>query len=158
MATRVVTVFDKTIKVKAALREAAQAAIAKACFDTEAAAKQNVTAQNAVDTGAMRASIYSAAPRRASGYSRAASAARTAAANPGRHSGRPHKVNIFPEIVALHGLEGIVTCGVDYGANVEQGRMDGKVPARPFMEPAFMKVGAEFVEYAERKLDAEVLE
>lgn len=49
----VVKVFDKTAKVIAAFHTSAQKAVIKACYDTEAQAKQNIIEVDAVDTGNM---------------------------------------------------------------------------------------------------------
>jgi len=116
------TTYDVTGKLKKGFSDMAQDAITKLVFDGEGVAKQAVTDYNAIDTGALKSSIYAAVPGE-SHYGPAKSEAL---------SKRPDA-----EIVSEHQLggsagraTGLVAVGVAYGVYVNFGT--AFMGARPF--------------------------
>jgi hypothetical protein len=152
-------VYNKTALVKRAVMESARLAVVKACFDTEAHAKEEITRQvydtpeipGSPRTGAARASIYVSISGMESGYAKML--AEVKAANP--------DAELFPD-VTLYGqadtIEGVVAVGVLYGYWIETGvtRVHVSVPPRPFMLPAAETVGAVFERYCREQLDAQL--
>lgn len=141
--TELVLVYDREIQIRQAIEDGTDRGIRKLALDIEAEAKKRITAQGAIDTGTLRASIFSDFAGH-NGYGRAEAAANVAAWKPGRHS---KKVNVgflehgmFPEERAGVG-EAIVAVGALYGAYVEFGTVH--TGARPFFGPAVDKVLAE---------------
>jgi HK97 gp10 family phage protein len=122
MATRVVIVFDNLPLVAAHLQKAAADLVRTAAFNVEARAKSLA----AVDTGAMRAAIYTVT-RDSSGYSAAAAEATSASATAAEHlqdeEPRPEKAT-----------SAVVHAAMDYSDFVEHGT--GHMAAQPFMTPA----------------------
>ena len=135
MGERIEVVANRTFQVAAAFHEAGMMALRKTAFDIEAETKSNITENNAVDTGAYRASVYVKTDK-GSGYSKARSEAEAAATTPGKHSGKPHEVEILPEL-AIEQDEVIVAIGVDYAELIENGTV--YTEARPALIPAFNK-------------------
>jgi HK97 gp10 family phage protein len=129
-------VEDSVRRVKQAFLHGAADAMAKLALDTEAKAKMNITDQNAIDTGAARASIHTEFQGH-SGYSEAISEARSVASKPGMHSGTPSNPQFYPSIKADE-LEAVVAVGVEYGALIELGTVH--MSPRPFLEPAVNEV------------------
>lgn len=150
MKSGVYDVFNKSANVGLGLLKSGRQAVVKACMDTTAEAKKRIEMQNAIDTGAARASIYAVTPGKSS-YSQAISAAK---------SKRP-KAKAFPqETVGNDELnpEGVVAVGVEYGSNIEYGaiRTHVSVPPRPFLEPAMRKVAPSFEKYCLEELGIEL--
>ncbi|MBE3039816.1 MAG: hypothetical protein IMZ62_13520 [Chloroflexi bacterium] len=149
----VTVVKDRTISILAEYADAVQTAIGKAVLDIEGKAKENVTTHDAIDTGALRASIYSSSGGK-SNFSSNMSEAHAAALTVGKHSGRRNwgfALAEQPEVPTKK-LEGITGVGAEYGANIEYGGMAKNpkqqkstiVPARPFLQPAADEVLAAF--------------
>ncbi len=132
---------DRTYKIKRDFAVGAAEGVRKVIFDIEAQAKRNITDQDAIDTGAARASIHSDVGGHHGYAGSSAQAQQEAAAGSRRlrHSKRakPKEVKLFPEVRAGE-LEGIVAVGVEYGANIEFGTVH--MAPRPFLGPAAQKV------------------
>ncbi len=135
-------VFDKTFNLRKAFGIAPRRLIKKLCFDTEAEAKRNAP----VDTGALRASIYSSVPG-GGDYENAKSQAEARAA-------KKRQITMLPEEKPNGILEGVVSVGVEYAVNVELGTV--KQPARPYLLPAAEKVSTEAVKAAEQLWGEEI--
>lgn len=120
MATRILVVFDNLPAVGAHLQAAAAKIVKTAAFNIEARAKANA----AVDTGAMRAAIYTVT-RDSSGYSGAAAAAASLNVHAEMQSEEPR-----PE----RDTTAVVHAGMDYSVFVEYGTVH--MVAQPFMAPA----------------------
>lgn len=131
---RLETLKDNTYIIKQAFRDRADKAIREACFDIEAGAKQRITDSDAIDTGALRASIYTVTSA-GSGYSQASGEAAAASKTIGKHSKRPHSkpLEMLPE-ERVGPLEGVVAVGAEYGVYVEMGTVH--TSARPYFGPA----------------------
>jgi hypothetical protein len=158
-------VYNKTVQVEKGIGESARKAIVRACAETEAEAKQEITRQvySGTDTkargkggptGAARASIYFVAPGK-DGYSKGISEAQAKASSRGK------SIEVFPEVQITHNEhtpEGIVTCGVCYGFFIEFGTtgVHVSIPPRPFMTPAAAKVGPQFEKWCLDLLKAEL--
>ena len=138
---RVETTRNNTFRIKAGYHAAVEKCIRKAVLDIEAKAKQNVTDQDAIDTGALRASIY-ADTRGVNGYAAAEAEARAAAGSPGKRSGKPHEHFEMLPAEKAGAMEGIAAVGAEYALNVEAGTVH--VPPRPFWDPAVDEVVHEF--------------
>ncbi len=131
-------VEDRSREIVGACREAVSRALRKAVLDIEAGTKQRITEQDAVDTGAYRASVHGDCARH-HGYAASESKARERAGTPGRKTKRARDtVEIFPEMRAADEFEGIVTIGVEYAINVEMGTAHRE--ARPSLAPAATEV------------------
>ncbi|MCA1596068.1 MAG: hypothetical protein LC772_06555 [Chloroflexi bacterium] len=102
--------------------------VRKTCFDIEGVAKQNA----AVDTGAMRASIYSVVEGQdGSGDADAAALA----ANP--------KAELLPKPdLTVDTMNGFVAVGASYAGYIEYGTT--RAPAQPFLSPAVDQVRPSF--------------
>lgn len=126
--------YDVTGRLKKGFNEIAQAAITKIVFDGEATAKQAVTDYNAIDTGALKNSIYAITPE-ASTYATARSAALSA---------RPD-AEVFPQL-DLGGAGGTavgaLAVGVAYAVYVNFGT--AFMPARPFWTRAVDQITETF--------------
>lgn len=163
MSSGVYEVFNKTAMVKAAFAESARQGVVKACFDTEAIAKSEITRQNAIDTGAARASIYTNAPGRDT-YDASIAAAKSEASKgsrKGRRSGKAKGkvIRVFPRFEIskdAQSPEGVVAVGVLYGFYIEFGstRVKVSIPPRPFMTPAAEQVAPRFEQYCLQALQA----
>lgn len=130
--------LDKLSTAGPAVHAALAALVTKACLDIEAAAKDSA----AVDTGAMRASVYSVVD----GKDDSAQAQVDAEAlNP--------KMTFLPrpdgQVDELHGM---VTVGAEYAAYVEYGTV--RQAAQPFFEPAVESVRPSFEAAVKRVGDA----
>lgn len=152
--SRFETVENKTVQVKQGFYRGMDLAIRKACFDLEALAKRNVRDQDAIDTGALRASIYVNTSKK-SNYAIRASEAATAASTTGKHSGKPSVgFKMFPE-ERVGAVEGVVAVGAEYAHLVEFGTVH--TPPRAFFNPAARDVFAEFdkvvVDMVNKELD-----
>lgn len=134
MQISVDVVADATALIKRQIRDASEQAITKAAFDIEAQAKQGITTQDAIDTGATKASIYASTPR-VRKYSQIIGRVRTMR-GPGQHSKTTTRKEtpVFDEVVPFGPLEAIVTVGTQYAQYIEYGTK--RMAARPFMEPA----------------------
>ena len=135
------TVENKTVRVKQGFYRGTDMAIRKACFDLEAKAKLNVRDQDAIDTGAMRASVYSNTSRQST-YAIRASEAAIAASNPGKRSKKPNTNFSMLAEEAVRAMEGVVAVGAEYAHLVEYGTV--YIPPRPFFNPAVRDVFNEF--------------
>lgn len=129
-------VYDRTYIVRQDVLAGTEAGLRKLAFDIQSQAQRNITALDAVDTGAMRASVFTSVGGQ-SNYAAAAAAATTAARRPGRHSGRAHSFEMAPD-EPTRSLEAVVAVGASYGINVELGT--AFTPARPFLGPAAERV------------------
>lgn len=125
--------YDVTGKLKKGFEEAAQVAITKIVFDGEATAKQAVTDYNAIDTGALKNSIYSVVPG-ASTYSDAQSAAKSANA----------EAEVLPAVTVPSGGRaiGALAVGVAYAVYVNFGT--AFMPARAFWTRAVESIEQQF--------------
>ena len=139
---------DRSKLVSMLIKERTAKAVRKACFDTEAEAKNQITQQvytgtrnpKQPPTGATRASIYSDVGDH-HGYSDAVNEA---------DSLRPG-VTLNPPVKHEKDFDGIVTVGTEYAPYVEYGT--SKMAARPFMQPAVDKVKPEFEKVMQKILD-----
>lgn len=131
---------DRSKLVSMLIKERTAKAVRKACFDTEAEAKNQITQQGAIDTGATKASIYSDVGDH-HGYADAVNEA---------DSLRPG-VTLNPPVKHEKDFDGIVTVGTEYAPYVEYGT--SKMAARPFMQPAVDKVKPEFEKVMQKILD-----
>ncbi len=120
MASRIVIVFDDLPIVAERLHAAAAKLVKTAAFNVEARAKGNA----AVDTGAMRAAIYTVT-RDGSGY--AGAAADAASVN-------PHAEMQSEEPQPAKDTSAVVHAGMNYSVYVEYGTVH--MAAQPFMAPA----------------------
>lgn len=141
-STELELVEDRELIIKAAIEDGGMMAIKKIALDIEGEAKKMATAHDAIDTGALKASIHAEFSGH-SGHAAAKSAAQGAASQPGKHSGKPNKAVLagafFPQN-GVSGPEAIVAVGVEYGAMVEYGTVH--TGARPFFGPAVDKIAA----------------
>jgi len=132
------TTRNDTFRIKAGYYAAVEKAMRKACLDIEAAAKRNVRDQGAIDTGALRASIYTDT-RGVNGHASAESRARAEAGKGSRNlrrrksKGPAKRFDMLPEVKA-GAMEGVVAVGAEYGLNVEAGTVH--MPPRPYFDPA----------------------
>ncbi len=150
---KVEIVADRRVEVRREMAGALDRAIRKACLDIEAEAKQNVTDVQAIDTGALRASIYAITPG-ANHYGEAAAAAAAAAAEPGAHSGKPNTTFRMLSAMDVKPGEGVVAVGAEYAAHVEYGTVH--VPARPFFNRAAIYVLRHFDKYVREELKGRI--
>ena len=141
MANRVVIVFDKLPLVAVHLQKAAEDLVRTAAFNVEARAKSHA----AVDTGAMRAAIYTVT-HDSSGYSGAAAEATSASAEAAEHLQEE-------EPQPAKATSAVVHAGMDYSVYVEYGT--GRMAAQPFMTPAAAEESPR-LQQALRKLAAEL--
>lgn len=122
--------------------EVASALMAGA-FVLEGAAKQNIQAMRAIDTGFLLNSIHSTS-RAGSNYAEAQSAAKA----------RNGDGKMFPELRMGKG-EAAVAAGAEYARHVEYGTV--RMPARPFMRRAVETASGDAVdaigEAIERKME-----
>lgn len=152
-------VYNKTAFVERALLESAREGVTKACLDTEAIAKREITQQNAIDTGAARASIYSHTPEK-NKYAMAIANAKSEASKGSRKlrkskNAKPKVVHLFPDVEIskiASKPEGIVAVGALYGFYIEFGT--ARIPPRPFMTPAVETVGPAIEQFFIDKLHA----
>lgn len=149
--------FNRSAEINRSLLESARNAVSKACLDTEARAKLEITRQNAIDTGAAKASIYVKTPLSSDYSDRIAEA--KAKARKGSKKTKGKKIEVFADVELTNNgfqAEGIVACGVLYGFYIEYGstRTHVSIPPRPFMTPAAEEVGAAFDEYCLKHLEA----
>lgn len=139
MAARsdLVLIYDRTYEIRDGVRAGADAGMRKLAFDIEAEAKQRVTAIDAIDTGALRASIY-ASTFRESGHAAALSSAKAASAQPGKKTGKPNETfAMFPDEPPMQN-EVTVSVGAEYGIYIELGTVN--MIARPYFAPAIEHV------------------
>jgi hypothetical protein len=157
----VVISFNKTHQVLRAFEDSARKATKEACFDTEAEAKMRIRANRSIDTGAAWASIYTSVDGETD-YDKAISEAKSL--NPEAKFLPPIRTKKHPDM-----SEGIVSVGVEYGADLELGTephvivpRDKKAlfwpgaahpvkkvnhpgtPAKPYLIPDAEKVGAQY--------------
>ena len=147
-------VLDRVYVVEQALAGAITDAIRKIGFDVEAKAKVKITEQNAIDTGAARASIHTAY-QGGGNYGKASSEATAAASRPGAKSGKPHAFRMLPEEVPEEAASLYVAVGAEYGANIAYGRGEGE-NARPFLGPAAEEVFAAADQVVGRMIDQKI--
>jgi hypothetical protein len=108
---RVVVDTSALLTLKQSLQPKAHAILDKAAFDIEATAKTLAP----VDTGALRASIYTSGASRGSSYAQAVAAAKGKIGTTGRRSGRRlEKLDFSSEIHARHPFERIIAPSVAY--------------------------------------------
>lgn len=150
---KVEIVADRRVEVRRELAGALDRAIRKAALDIEAGAKQAVTEVGAIDTGALRASIYAITPG-ANHYGEAAGQAASAATEPGAHSGKPNKTFRMLPMMDVQPGEGGVAVGAEYGGNVEYGTVH--VPARPFFNPTVRRILPRFDKYVREELQGRI--
>jgi len=145
-------VRDNTYKIRRGYLLGAMRALTKTCFDTEAYAKLLITEQDAVDTGALRASVY-VNVENINEYDRAVMESIQRASRPGIKSGRARAIEHLPP-VAARPFEGVVAVAAEYGIHVELGTRF--MQPRPFLGPAAERAGNEFVENCRHMIDEEV--
>lgn len=123
-------IIEKSNNTKSAtdsMKKAMQRAVRRACFNTEAKAKLNVSAMDAVDTGALMNSIATVLPNQ-SKYG--AAVAKAKKLNP--------DAEIMPQPEGAKETNdtytGLVAVGVEYGEYVNDGTV--KMQARPFFDQA----------------------
>jgi HK97 gp10 family phage protein len=145
--------YDRIDELRGALRREASAAVRKAAYDIEAAAKQAAP----VDTGFLRNSIYTVTSQ-GSRYGGAQARAENrrsekyAGTRRSRRLGKRVSVGgrMLPEVDGpASDLDAIVAVGAGYGAYVELGT--SRMAGRPFLGPAAEAVRPAF-EAAMRRL------
>jgi HK97 gp10 family phage protein len=120
MADRVIVLLDRIPEVSEHLHVALAKIIKTAAFNIEARAKNEAV----VDTGAMRAAIYTVT-RNSSGYSSAAAQAESL------QPGAPMQTEVPPP---EKDTSAVVHAGMNYSVYVEYGTT--KMAAQPFIAPA----------------------
>lgn len=132
--------LDKFDLMEANITKGASAGIRALAFAVQEQAQQNIQDQGAIDTGALRSSIYTETDRE-DGRIAAISEAKAKAASVGAKSGKPGN----PEAIATvgtqisGGLMAKVGVAMEYGLYIEMGTV--KMGARPFLFPAANQVG-----------------
>lgn len=106
------TVSDKSASVKASMIDGAKKVLKRAAFDTQARAQQNITAMNAIVTGAMKASVYASVPG-AETYGQSISAALS------RNPGAEMNPQVKGEDKTATTYSTVVSVGVKYASYVE---------------------------------------
>lgn len=127
--TTVSITFNRFPEIAAALPEKTDIVVRKTAFDVEGQAKMRA----AVDTGALKSSIYVTLGNGESTYGQAVADALSANPNAG----------IVPEFPKPPEHEAVIGPSVDYGVHVEYGtsRMSGQpfmIPAAEVLRPAFI--------------------
>lgn len=128
---------EKLDRLITELKPRADAILDKSAFDIQASAQGYAL----IDTGAMRASIYTKGPGGGgSGYGAALEAARKQGASTrGQHSGR-YNLNIQgADIPDVEEMQRVIGCAVSYGVYVE-------LRYKPFMAPAAEDNRKSFIE------------
>lgn len=148
-------VEDRTYIIKRQMNSGAKLAIRKAGLDIEAKAKENVTINDTIDTGSMRASIFFTTGSQ-SNYDKAKSEAEAAAAEPGRKSGQARSIQMAPEERPEDDLTAIIAVGVEHGIYVELGTVD--MDANPYLTPAAEEVMGVLDEVLAKYINREVKE
>jgi HK97 gp10 family phage protein len=110
--------------------------VRRTAFDIEAGAKQ----RSPVDTGFLRASIYTVTDKD-NGYSKAKSEAK----------GKNPKAEFADAEGNVKPLEAIVAVGAEYGIHVEYGARSA--PAQPFLTPAVEAVKGQFEREIKKALE-----
>lgn len=149
-----IEIRDYTVQIKRGFEKACARALREIVLDVVADAKMGITDQDAIDTGALRKSIYAETPG-APGYGAAAAAASAAARTRGAHSGRPNKnFEMLPAPEPVGALEAIAAVGAEYGVYVEFGTVH--VPPAPFFGPAEEKATEVLDQVVARMVNEEV--
>lgn len=144
---------DYTFQIRKGYADVVDKAMRATVLNIVADAQLNITAQDSIDTGAAKASIYASTPSR-SGYADAEADARESAARPGRHSGRPNKeFQMLPERV-VGPMEAVAAVGAEYATYIEFGTVF--TPPAPFFGPAEEKHVAAFEEVCVNMINREV--
>ena len=126
--------FDRFPVANEAAVRAVSKAVRAIAFGVQESAIERIREQDAIDTGAMRNSVYVETDEVNERASKLA-AAIAAGGSPGIHSGKPHHVvPASPNGSGLEELQARVGVCVEYGVYVEMGTV--KMAARPFMAPA----------------------
>jgi len=131
-------------------------------FAVQARASDNVEKVDAIDTGALRASIFTDT-NGSKTRDQAVAAAIAAGKNPGVHSGKPQ----LETVIAAEGeqvegpFEAKVGVCVNYGIYVEMGVNNAfgrniRIPARPYLLPAAEEVRGEAAEVTKRFIQDEL--
>lgn len=129
--------FDTT---KARVHEAVSDGVMAIALAIEQRAKYNITEVGAVDTGALRASIYAEGPGSSGRREAAIAEAEAEAATEGQHSGRPHPFTVADEETIISGdLRAKVGVAAEYGIYIEFGTVHAS--ERPYLTPAVDEVG-----------------
>ena len=162
MANGFVITFDRFDEANAAIDAGLSKAVAALGFAVQDRAVDNIQKVEALDTGALRASVYVDAGD-IRGRESAVAAAITEGKNPGQHSGRPH----LETVIAVEGervegpLEAKVGVCVNYGIYVEMGVDNAfgrgiHIPARPYLIPAAEEVRGESAEVVKKFIQDEL--
>lgn len=132
--SQVIVKVDNFNLAEAKVRGGLADGIAALAFALQEEAQNNVQEVGAIDTGAMRSSIYTDTYK-SNGRESAISQAKAKGANPGAKTGAPHEVPIASEGTQISGEhQAKVGVAVEYGLYVEMGTV--RMDARPYMAPA----------------------
>lgn len=133
--------LDKFDLMEAKIAKGASAGIRALAFAIQEQAQQNIQEVGAIDTGALRSSIYTETDRE-DGRIAAISEAKTKAASVGV-SGKPGNPDAIasPGTQISGGLMAKVGVAMEYGLYIEMGTV--KMGARPFLFPAANQVGGQ---------------
>lgn len=122
---------DNRAKVTSQVRAATSKAVRALAFGLETLVKQELTQAGIIDTGALKASVYTQTSEESGREIALAEAARLAA-EPGRHSGQPHDFSPADvEWTPTKPVEAKVAVGAAYGQAVEHVHKNG-----PYFAPA----------------------
>lgn len=122
---------DNKAKVVSQIRAATSKAVRALAFGLEALIKQELTQAGIVDTGALRASVYTQTSDE-SGREEALAQATKLASKPGQHSKQPHDFEpATVEWTPTKPVEAKVAVGAAYGVYVEHLHKNG-----PYFAPA----------------------
>jgi hypothetical protein len=140
-STRNITVGrDVTPQILAAFNEAMKEVVDTACQDCAQRAKDNLSTNGSVDTGALKASVYFSVPDD-DGFPAAVALAR--ALRPGSDwFDRPRSGYGRVEINNDSYYAGFVAVAAEYGRYIEQGKVHQ--PPKPFLAPAIAVTNREF--------------
>lgn len=136
--------FDKFDKAGLLVGRGLSNAITALAFAVQDRAVDNIQQIEAIDTGAMRASVY-VETSKIKGREPAIEKAISEGKNVGQHSGKPH----LETTIASPGTEvsgpkmAKVGVAVNYGIYIEMGVEEHGRPARPYLSPAAEEVRGE---------------
>ena len=124
---------------KQAVHEAVADVVAEIALAVEQRAKYNITEVHAVDTGALRASVYAQIGDDTSAREAAIADATEQAATDGQHSGKPHPFEAAEDGQQISGdLRAKVGVAAEYGIYIEYGTIHAD--SRPYLSPAVADV------------------
>jgi hypothetical protein len=137
--TSVTLKLDKFDITQKNIREGVANGIEALAFAIQEQAQQNIQDVGAIDTGAMRSSVYTKT-RHSDSRDKAIADAVAMGKSSTAKSPKGHAVPIAGEGTQIDGdLEAKVGVGVEYGIYVEMGT--GSMGARPFLIPAALELG-----------------